>query len=57
MELKSSEREMHLYDTVCRFRFGAAFDSYYVACEAFSEQQHLRLSSSVAIGVKIKNLL
>lgn len=57
MELKSSEREMRLYDTVCRFRFRSAFDSYYVACEAFSEQQRFGLSFSVPFGVKIKSLL
>ncbi|KAL5747693.1 hypothetical protein ACOSP7_024706 [Xanthoceras sorbifolium] len=59
-KLKSSEgeREMSLYDAVCRSRSRSALDSYYVACEAFSEQQQLlRLSFSVPIGVKIKYLL
>nr|POE76282.1 hypothetical protein CFP56_48879 [Quercus suber] len=37
----------------CRFRFRSAFDSYSIACEAFSEQQLLRSP----INVKIKQLL
>ncbi|GKV03992.1 hypothetical protein SLEP1_g16213 [Rubroshorea leprosula] len=44
MELASSEPQaMPLVVTVgCRyrFRFRSAFDSYSVACEAFSEKQH-----------------
>ncbi|PON92831.1 hypothetical protein TorRG33x02_114290 [Trema orientale] len=42
----------------CRFRFQSAFDSYSVACEAFSEQcLRLRLRSIPAsAGVRIKFL-
>ncbi|KAK6250925.1 hypothetical protein QQP08_011086 [Theobroma cacao] len=56
LEYRELEKDMRLIVAIgCRFRFRSAFDSYSVACEAFSEKQQQILSSSrsLPIGVKI----
>ncbi|XVF12902.1 hypothetical protein REPUB_Repub08aG0159800 [Reevesia pubescens] len=60
LEYREPQEDMRLIVAFgCRFRFRSAFDSYSVACEAFSEKQQQILSSSssssssLPIGVKI----
>lgn len=52
-DIESGSAEMLLIG--CRFRFRSAFDSYSVACEAFSEQ-FLRRRFLFPVGVKFKAL-
>ncbi|KAH1075233.1 hypothetical protein J1N35_027561 [Gossypium stocksii] len=58
LEYPETEEDMRLFVAFgCRFRFRSAFDSYSVACEAFSEKRQQILSSSSSslhlIGVKL----
>lgn len=56
MELKSRESKMSLFIFGCRFRFQSAFDSYSVACSAFSEHQQQKQRHFYSISVKCKRL-
>uniref|UniRef100_A0A2C9WBY3 Uncharacterized protein n=1 Tax=Manihot esculenta TaxID=3983 RepID=A0A2C9WBY3_MANES len=57
MELRSRESQMSFFIFVYRFRFQSAFNSFSVACEAFSDQEQRHFySSSPPISIKLELL-
>ncbi|XWS61550.1 hypothetical protein CRYUN_Cryun07bG0134700 [Craigia yunnanensis] len=55
LEFREPEEDMRLVAAFgCGFRFRSAFDSYSVACEAFSEKQLQILSSSCSLPIVVK---